>query len=256
MFPGVYGFEWNAGYLIFLGIFFAVVLTMFGAVGLALWRAWRDGRERRVEAIRWQSDFHDLAERDRRCRHEIAGQVAERACDNGFDCRCCGFHAKLAAPVEPGRLHHRGHTWVETQPDGTVTVGLDEMAGCLMGKPDQVELPRAGGRVEVNGTGWKMRRNGAEVRVLSPVEGEVVATGGPDAGWFLRVRPSSFNMAHLLNAAEASRWFVREMERVQLMLVAEAGPALADGGVMVEDVPAAQPGADWDAVWGRVFLEP
>jgi glycine cleavage system H lipoate-binding protein len=256
MFPGVYGFEWNAGYLIFLGVFFAVVLVVFATVALALWRAWRDARERRVEAIRWHSDFHDLAERDRRCRHEIAGRVAARACDNGFDCRSCATHAKLAAPAGAGRLHHRGHTWVETQPDGTVTVGLDEMASRLVGKPDEVELPPAGSRVEVNGTGWKMRRLGAEVRVLSPVEGEVVAAGGPDAGWFLKVRPSSFNMAHLLEGEEASRWLVREMERVQLMLGAEAGPALADGGVMVEDVPAAQPRADWDAVWGRVFLAP
>lgn len=119
-----------------------------------------------------------------------------------------------------------------------------------------MELPPSGSRVEVNGVAWKMRRNGDEVRVLSPVEGEVLATGGPDAGWFLKVRPSSCNMAHLLQGAEAGRWEVREMECVQLLLGAEAGPALADGGVMVEDVPAAQPRADWDAIRGRIFLEP
>lgn len=256
MFPGVYGFEWSAGYLIFLGLFYAVVLVTFGAVAAALLRAWRDVRRRRVEAIRWQSDFHDLPERDRGCRHQISGRVARRTCENAFDCRTCAVHAKLAPPPQPGRLYHRGHTWVDAQADGTVTVGLDDFARRIAGKPDAVELPRPGSRVEVNGTGWKMRRNGAEVRVLSPVEGEVVAAGGVDAGWFLKVRPSSFNMAHLLQGVEADRWMVREMERVQLMLGAEAGPALADGGVMVEDVPAAQPRADWDAIWGRVFLEP
>jgi DNA mismatch repair protein MutS len=45
-------------------------------------------------------------------------------------------------------------------------------------------------------------------------------------------------------------------DRIESTIIPEPPLTLADGGVMVEDVPAAQPKADWDAVWGRVFLEP
>jgi len=31
---------------------------------------------------------------------------------------------------------------------------------------------------------------------------------------------------------------------------------LPDGGVLVEDAPGSLPDADWDAVWGKLFLEP
>jgi hypothetical protein len=34
------------------------------------------------------------------------------------------------------------------------------------------------------------------------------------------------------------------------------GASLADGGELVNDIPAHYPAANWDAVWGEVFLEP
>jgi hypothetical protein len=47
------------------------------------------------------------------------------------------------------------------------------------------------------------------------------------------------------------------LERVEILLSpAATGPSLADGGVLVDDLPDACPQADWDAVWSRVFLEP
>lgn len=255
---------------IFLGIFFAVVAVVLVTVALALVRTWRAARARRIEAIRWHADFEDLPEQDRRCRHEIAGHVAQRICALGFDCRVCTDHPKIAAaaavsaepdgpgvPVPLDRMYHRGHTWVQPQPDGTLIVGLDELAKRLTGKPDEVDLPPVGSRVEVNGTGWKMRRFGAEVRLLSPLDGEVVAVGGPECDWFLKVKPSSFDLTHLLMGPEVKRWFVREMERLHVLLGAgELGPTLADGGAMLDDLPAANPRANWDAIWGGMFLEP
>jgi hypothetical protein len=45
---------------------------------------------------------------------------------------------------------------------------------------------------------------------------------------------------------------LREFERLQLMV--SPMPSLADGGAPVADMPASMPEADWDAVWGRMFL--
>ncbi len=274
MFPNVYGFEWTPGHLIFLGVFFAVVLTIGSTVALAAWRAVRDRRAGNLDAIRWKSDFHDLPARDRVCRHEFTGEFRNRTCDRGFDCRGCATHAKLvslalaAPPAEShpfgldfpaDRLYHRGHTWVREEKDGTVTVGLDDFARRLVGTPDEVRLPRLGENLAANGAAWTMRRNGTEVRVLAPVDGEVTATGGPDDGFYLKLKPkpARVDTRHLLRGAEIHPWLNRELERLQMRMSVHAGlPALADGGVLMEDLPANCPDADWDAVWGELFLEP
>jgi Glycine cleavage H-protein len=273
MLPNVYGFHWTAGHVIFIGTFFSVLLVILATVATAAWRMLRDIRNNQVETVRWLSDFHDLPARDRVCRHELTGEFPCRRCERGFDCRGCQTHAELAAGklVEPAeceaplgldypadRLYHRGHTWVREEEDGTLTVGLDDFATRLAGPPDQVKLPAPGEKLQANGAGWKMRRNGVEVRILAPVDGEVVATGGPDAGFYLKLKPPGKpDTRHLLRGAEIRPWLVREMERLQLMLSpASTGLSLADGGILVDDVPATTPEADWDAVWGELFLEP
>jgi hypothetical protein len=157
------------------------------------------------------------------------------------------------------RMYHRGHTWVRQEEDGTVTVGLDELGARLFGKPDSVLMPPSGEKLQINGPGWTMQRGGVDVRVLSPVEGEVVETGGPDANFFLKLKPvgAKVETAHLLRGGEVRLWVTRELDRLQMLLTpAAAGTTLADGGVPVDDMPKALPEADWDSVWGRMFLEP
>ncbi len=274
MLPWNYGFHPDAGHLIFLGAFYTVLVIVATTVVNAAIRSRRDLRARKVEQIRWHSDFHDLPAADRVCRHVLTGEFKSRECPNSFDCRQCETHAKwiehhpaAAASDEDlcgmnfplDRFYHRGHTWVHAESDGTVTVGLDDLGGRLLGDPDGIDLPPAGSRVEVNGTAFHVRKRGTDVRVLSPVEGEVVETGSPDQGWYLKVRPAESGeraFRHLLRGAEIQPWLLREMERLHLVLTAEgAAPSLADGGVPVNDFSKACPEADWDAVCGEMFLE-
>ena len=270
MLPFVYGFKWTPGYLIFLGIFYAVLMVIGATLAMALRRARLAHRARKAEAIRWHADFGDLAARDRACRHDIDGRMPGRVCQLGFDCRTCEKHAEVmkrpaperavamnAVPVPLDRMYHRGHTWVQPQPDGTVLVGLDEMARRLTGKPGRTELPHPGALVQVNGTAWRMSRNGFAARVLSPVDGVVLETGGPERGWYLKVKPANTNFRHLLEGSEAAAWMQRELDRVGMLLAVPAtGATLADGGTLVEDAPAAMPDADWNTAWGALFLNP
>jgi glycine cleavage system H lipoate-binding protein len=259
MFPNVHGFEWSAGHVIFLGIFFGVIAVIGVTIVRAMLRSWRDMRARRVDTIRWHTDFHDLPARDRACRHAMTGEFRGRVCQTEFDCRGCKPHASLAEPAAAeddyiagmrypnDRYYHRGHTWTRAERDGTVTVGLDELGTRLIGRADQVKLPTLHSRLQVNGTGWHMRRNGVDIRVLSPVEGEVVATGGAADGWYLRVKPdaSAADLRHLL------------LERLQFAMAGgRSTVTLADGGVLMEDLPEACPKANWSGVYGAMFLEP
>jgi hypothetical protein len=277
MLPWNYGFHWNLAHIIFLGAFYCVLTAIAVTLFAAARRARRAMVEQRVEEIGWHADFHDLPARDRVCRHVLTGEFQSRECPNAFDCRHCQTHARLierhplAAPEQPeedifgmafplDRFYHRGHTWVHPEPDGTVTVGLDELGTRLLGAPDAMELPRPGTRVRVDGTAFRARKHGADVRVLSPVDGEVVETGGAGHGWYLKVRPAAMDepaFRHLLRGPEIKPWVQRELERLQLALsVSDGACTLADGGVLVADIAASYPQADWDAVCGEMFLEP
>lgn len=276
MLPWNYGFEWNLGHILFLGAFYTVLVVVATTLVSAFWRSRRSLRTNQEDEIRWHSDFHDLPAADRVCRHVLTGEFQKRECPNSFDCRQCQTHAKLierrpAAPVEGAdedvlgmdfpldRYYHRGHTWAQLEPDGTVTVGLDDLGRRLLGEPDALDLPMPGDHLQANGTAFHIRKRGARVRVLSPVDGEVLSVDGEDGNWRLRLKPDSIEepaFRHLLRGSEIRPWLLREMERLQLALSAEgAAPTLADGGVPVSDIAASYPEADWDAVCGKMFLE-
>jgi glycine cleavage system H lipoate-binding protein len=280
MFPGVYGFSWSPGHLIFLGLFFAVGMVIVGTLTLAVTRAARDLGSRRVEAIAWTSDFNDLPQRSRRCRHELTGETRSRACDRGFDCRGCAGHAEFEAKrIQAGtrqsgagvrstvygyempadRLYHRGHTWVRPEADGTLLVGLDDYAARLLGAPDEVELPNPGQHLVTNGTAVRVRRGRSRVRILAPINGEVMEARGEGSYWFLKIRPESAeaDLRHLLRPHEIGPWLLREIDRLRLsMAEGSVGASLADGGLPVANLSEAFPTADWDAIWSETFLQP
>ena len=140
-----------------------------------------------------------------------------------------------------------------------MTLGLDDLGARLIGSPDQVVLPDVGTKLQVNGTAWRVKKGQSDLRILSPVDGEVVEKGGTEKGWMLKLRPAGFGFdtRHLLGGEEIKPWVLREMERLQLSLATDAvGMSLADGGLLVDDLSKGYPEADWDAVMGEMFLEP
>jgi glycine cleavage system H lipoate-binding protein len=272
MLPWNYGFTWDTGHIIFLGAFYTVLVVVATTVISAALRSRRSLHTNEEQKIRWHSDFHELPPADRACRHVLTGEFRKRECPNSFDCRECGTHAKIIErhplTIDPvadtdvfgmdfplDRYYHRGHTWAKLELDGTVTIGLDDLGRRLLGAPDSLELPVPGDHLETNGTAFRIGKRGARARVLSPVDGEVLAVEGDS----LRIKPDASDekaFRHLLRGPEVRPWVMRELERLQLVLSAEgAGPTLADGGVPVADMAEAYPKADWDAVCGRMFLE-
>jgi len=273
MFPGIDGFHWTVGHIVFLSLFFAVVLTIGATIVSAAWRTARDFRTHRAIELCWQQDFAELPESARRCRHELAGRVISRTCDNAFDCRGCGKYLQFSVLPASGvsrafglnypedRLYHRGHTWVKNEKDGTVGIGLDDLADHLIGDPDSIRMPEIGSEIEVNQTAWSMKKNGNEIRVRAPIEGTVVGVGNRNSGWYLRVRPrldvnDPSALRHLLRGPEVYGWVSRELERLQLQLSpSNTAPTLADGGTLLPGLMDTLPEAHWDMVLADTFLE-
>ncbi len=274
MLPDVYGFSWSAGNIIFLGIFYSVVSLVMITLGVSVYRAARDFRLGRDASVRWEADFEELPATSRACRHQLTGEMKRRVCQNGFECGSCAFHGKqlrqgatppaeangpIGIEVSPDCLYHRGHTWVRLEEDGTATVGLDDFGSRLLARPEKVILPEVGARLRINDTAWQLGTTGSLIRILSPLAGEVIETGGPKLGWYLRLKPAGagFETQHLLRGAEVRPWLLKELERLQVGLAVEGvGASLADGGEVVDDVPKAYPDADWDTIRGDIFLQP
>jgi glycine cleavage system H lipoate-binding protein len=269
MFPWVDGFHWSVGHVVFLSLFFGVVLTILTTLIAAIWRTASDFRTHRATETCWRANFAELPDAERRCRHELAGRVPKRICQNAFDCCHCPKYAEFVAlPIKtPSRtvgisysdklLYHRGHTWVRQENDGTLTVGLDDLAAHLIGHPDSVEFPQMCSEIESNGIAWRMTKNGYEIRVRAPIDGTVVGTGNSEAGWYLRVLPhGQANLRHLLRGTEVRGWLSGELDRLQLQLSGpNATPCLADGGTLMPELMDAMPEADWDTVLAATFLE-
>lgn len=283
MFPGIYEFHWDTGHLIFMGALY-LVLAIIGLTMITIvYKVIMNFRNKRVEAVMWQEDFHDLSQSVTRCRYEITGRMASRACSGGFDCRVCEFAAGMVpetgetSPASPAaavdesesgdcfgynmpvdRLYHRGHTWVQEQEDGTYLIGMDDFGNRLIGKHDRLAIPPIGSELEVNGTGWQIYKGDQKIRILAPLDGKVVSVGGPEVGWWLRVKPLQKNpdLRHLLSGDEIKPWVLRELERLQGLLFPGLGAiGLADGGAPVEDVTADCSEAERNSIWGDIFLE-
>lgn len=276
---GGYEFRWDAGHILFLGAFYTVLMIVGAFLAVSMLRARRDLRLRTAQALLWREEFHELPAWRRQCRHALSGELPGRACDMAFDCRECARHRELLTAVPESarpaltttdddivygfhmpldRYYHRGHTWVRPLDGGVLEVGLDDFGRRLVGAPDAAHLPPAGTRVTANGRGWELVKGRVATRVLSPVDGTVIETGGPQQGWYLRVQPLRAQpaLAHLLRGDEVRPWVLSEMERLQRLLGAPtSGAVLADGGAPAADFTRAVPDADWDGVYGEMFLE-
>src|SRR5579863_3190314 len=108
MFPGIDGFHWTVGHVLFLALFFAVALTIVATVASAALRTARDFRGHRAIELCWKADFANLPDADRRCRHELAGRVISRTCDKEFDCRHCESYSHFAVLPARGLTHDLG----------------------------------------------------------------------------------------------------------------------------------------------------
>ena len=165
--------------------------------------------------------------------------------------------------VPEGVALHPGHTWARLEADGAVAVGLDDLGHRLVGPVDDVALPATGAKVEQGEPVATLLADGRKVKIVSPVDGEVVAyNADPEghldpygAGWLFRVRPTSWkrSKAQLLDGQAARDW-IEEQGR---QLAARLGPSpvavLQDGGVPVHGIAREIDPEHWDDLARELF---
>ncbi|MCP4198998.1 MAG: hypothetical protein GY762_17780 [Proteobacteria bacterium] len=274
MLPFLYEWHWDLGHFIFMGAFYAVLVIMGTTLSVALFRSIIS--RRRAEEIERHEVFHDLPESRLKCRYQLAGVLPDQTCHHAFDCGTCPIHeprrgepvtlseeAKgpadpLGFELEDGLKYHRGHTAVRRETDGNVTVGLSDLANRVLGYPDEVILPPVGTKLIHCGNAFSVKKRKNDIRILSPIAGEVVETGDGTNGWFLKIKPAvaSPNFEHLYDGDLAKAWAKSELDMVGDYLGTKGpSPLVAGAGRRVGSLPSAHPKAPWKYIWNDLFLD-
>ena len=231
---------------------------------------------------------HEHATFDLPCVWMSAGVISYRLCDREYECESCPLDRALrggakssareaeAGPAAPsaedpvGRflstlgagctLHlDRPHSveglWLQSEPSGTLRVGLDDYTLRLLQPVADVVLPKVGTWLPHGAPCAWIHRGRLAIVLHSPVAGEVVEVHpcpvlGPPTGaaerWWFRLNPhESVGMAPGLYRNEALLdWFVGRVRAVHVRASAvmrpaaagAVGAALADGGMPTDDL--------------------
>jgi glycine cleavage system H lipoate-binding protein len=162
-------------------------------------------------------------------------------------------------PLE--RFYHAGHGWAQPAADGLVTVGIDDFAQKLVGRPERLALPAVGAELRQGRPMSRFEIGGRGVDLTAPLDGEVVEVNQQvvdrhglvnedpyGAGWLLRVRPARFgaNTEELLEGSAARSWMNSMEDSLRQRMAPSFGLLLQDGGVPVSGIARALAGADWD----------
>jgi hypothetical protein len=146
---------------------------------------------------------------------------------------------------------------VRPEDDGTLTIGLDDLASSVVGSAAELELPKVGRRINQNGRAWRFRKGADTVRVMAPVSGKILARGGRMEGWYLKVKPATgpIDLGHLLTGDEARAWQARETRRLLHLLPAECKGIQREDGSISDDVLQCCGTVDWEEICGELLLE-
>jgi glycine cleavage system H lipoate-binding protein len=166
----------------------------------------------------------------------------------------------------PGDVHlHPGHTWARVEPDGLVSIGVDDFGHKLVGAT-AVALPAVGSTVGQGEPAIELCDGRKKVALLAPVDGTVAAVnpaaGGTRAiddpyasGWLVKVRPSRLaaNLRQLASGAAARRFLEDAAEALAARVRPELGAVLQDGGTPVDGIAHALAGDAWDELAREFF---
>jgi glycine cleavage system H lipoate-binding protein len=151
----------------------------------------------------------------------------------------------LEARVAPG------HTWLEPARDGSLKIGVDEIASAILPSATAVDLPRPGMVVHRGDPIAIIHAGKRAVRIAAPADGVVERVNGrlrrnPSLvkdepyrrGWLFAIAPDGDDWKRLPAGLRADTFILAERRRLARFVEEELGLAAADGGELVAPAPA------------------
>jgi glycine cleavage system H lipoate-binding protein len=240
------------------------------------------GMRKKAEGQRqqtWQDAMRTRPGLERLCRHTLTRRIGNRACAYDYECATCDFdqffedvwstktkgiprevQTVRGFRVPMGYFFHDGHTWMRIESGGYLRVGMDDFALKLLGKADAYDLPLMGKELDKDKVGWGLKRRENQADVRSPIDGVIVevnsevrkkpelANQNPyEDGWLFMVHTPDIKGAakKLMSDAEGIPWIKGEVNKLEHMIEAVAGPLPSDGGFLAEDIYGNLPELGW-----------
>ena len=163
----------------------------------------------------------------------------------------------LEARVAPG------HTWLVPRRDGSVTVGIDEIAAAILPSATSIDLPRPGMAVHRGDPVAVIHAGRRAVRVAAPADGVVervnrglrrnpslVKEEPYGCGWLFAISPDGDEWKALPGGLRADTFILAERRRLARFVEEELGLVAADGGELVAPAPALLGEEGWERVVG------
>jgi glycine cleavage system H lipoate-binding protein len=165
--------------------------------------------------------------------------------------------------------YHQGHSWVYPAEKNVVTIGIDDFAQKLIGKPSKLKLPAVGSELSQGENAIMIEIDGKNISFLAPVDGKVVAINenvlkSPEIinidpyqkGWLLKVRSNRLkaNLKNLLQGRVARTWIEETVTKLSLMISRNHGVVLQDGGTITNGFAKELDPDAWDKIASEFFL--
>jgi len=153
------------------------------------------------------------------------------------------------------------HTWLAPRRDGSVTVGVDEIASAILPSATAVDLPRPGMAVHRGDPIAVIHAGKRAVRIAAPADGVIERVNrrlgrNPSlvkdepyrGGWLFAIAPDGEAWKELPGGLRADTFLLAERRRLARFVEEELGLAAADGGELVAPAPALLGDAGWERV--------
>lgn len=232
--------------------------------------------------VYWTDRLAKMPLARRPCIHYMKGHIGFKNCTKAYHCIDCEFEQyfydqfkvhTIIRPVNFENIHgislpsgyylHPGHTWVKIEDQGMVRMGIDDFAGRLLGKFDDVSVPLIGKQLTQGKPALSLYREGLEVSFVSPVNGVIMeVNAGINSkpglinedpytdGWVFIIYCKALKQdLKRLMFMDSSRGFMGEtINRLYEFLEEESGIKAADGGTLVPDIYGNLPGISWETL--------
>jgi glycine cleavage system H lipoate-binding protein len=163
---------------------------------------------------------------------------------------------------------HPGHAWAFTEGPARVRIGMDDFAAKLLGRIDDIDLPKIGDTVVQGLPVWTVKHAHRQTPMLSPVTGKVVAVNtrlekGRDVigrapysdGWLLSVQTLDLraNLNNLIRGDLLHKWLEVIAIRLRTRLSPGHTVSFNDGGTAIDDICALVDDDEWKNI-AKEFL--
>jgi len=175
---------------------------------------------------------------------------------------------KSLQPLENGakKMYHQSHSWIQPSNEGYVYIGFDSIISTLFTSDVRIDdLPLVGSHIPQGTKIWEVGIRDHKVTQLAPVSGKVIdinpacklnvpmPTPDIEKSWIIKMRTDDLNQEanNLIRSAQANMLNVALKD--ELILFAQKGNYLNDGGRIDPEYIAKMPEDEWQILVNTFF---